>query len=225
MKNSSMTVESIEKRKTTCLERYDTEYVTQSEEFKEKSKETCLEKYNTEYATQNKEVKEKTKATCLERYNTEYVLQSEEVKEKIKNTILERYMVNHIMQVPEIQEKATKSRFSQKDFSMPSGEIRHVQGYEPYALTLLLQTYNEDDIVTGSTNVPEIWYMYENEKKRHFVDIYIKSINTCIEVKSTWTYEKEKDKVLAKQQASKELGLNYEIWIMSDKGFLIEKIL
>ena len=69
-------------------------------------------------------------------------------------------------------------------------------------------------IITGSKNVPEIWYNDENGKKhRHYVDIFIPSQNKCIEVKSTWTAEKKKDNIYLKQQAAKDLGYQYEIWI------------
>jgi hypothetical protein len=37
-------------------------------------------------------------------------------------------------------------------------------------------------------------------------------------VKSTWTIEKMKDNIFLKQQAAKELGYNYEIWVYNAKG-------
>ena len=71
--------------------------------------------------------------------------------------------------------------------------------------------------------------MYQNfgtslkcTKHRHYVDIYIPSINKCIEVKSIWTYELDTDKVLAKQKSAKDLGYQYEIWIFNNKEQLIE---
>jgi hypothetical protein len=94
-----------------------------------------------------------------------------------------------------------------------------IQGYEPYALDELVHTFNEDEIITGSGSVPEIWYDDdEGLKHRHFVDIFIPSQNKCIEVKSTWTAEKKKDNIFKKQQAGKQLGYNYEIWIYNSKG-------
>jgi hypothetical protein len=61
------------------------------------------------------------------------------------------------------------------------------------------------------------------EKHRHYVDIFIPSQNKCIEVKSTWTSEKKKDTIFLKQNAAKELGYNYEIWVYNRKGIKIEK--
>lgn len=103
---------------------------------------------------------------------------------------------------------------------MPSGEIRKIQGYENFALDKLLNdNICENDIITGSKNVPKIWYIDPKDKKRrHFVDIFIPSLNKCIEVKSTWTYKKHIDIVFLKQHAAKELGYLYEIWVYDNKG-------
>jgi DNA repair protein RadC len=111
---------------------------------------------------------------------------------------------------------------------MPSGNIISCQGYEPFALNDLLQKelVKEEDIITGCKNVPEIWYNDDAGKKhRHFVDIFIPSQNRCIEVKSTWTAKKKQDNIYLKQNAGKELGYNYEIWIYNGKGERVENII
>jgi hypothetical protein len=88
---------------------------------------------------------------------------------------------------------------------------------------LLKNDILEEDIINGCKNVPEIWYKDENNKKhRHYVDIFIPSQNRCIEVKSSWTAEKKKDYIFLKQQAGKELGYNYEIWVFNGKGEKVE---
>jgi len=73
------------------------------------------------------------------------------------------------------------------------------------------------------TDVPVIWYI-DNEGKRHryFVDIYIPSQKRCIEVKSTWTLEKNYDRVFMKQQAVKAVGLICNIWVYNTKGKKVE---
>jgi len=58
---------------------------------------------------------------------------------------------------------------------------------------------------------------------KHYVDIFIKSENKCIEVKSTWTAEKKKDNIFLKQNAAKDLGYKYEIWVYDGKGVRVEK--
>ena len=95
-------------------------------------------------------------------------------------------------------------------------------------INLLIDYYDKkvtrDTIITGiCKNVPQIWYDDEQGKKhRHYVDIFIPSQNRYIEVKSTWTAEKKKDNIYLKQNAAKDLGYQYEIWIFNAKKELLE---
>lgn len=214
-----------EKCKQTNLEKYGVEHSSQCEEIKEKSKQSCLQKYGVEYFTQTDIMKEKSKQTNLERYGVEHTLQREEIKEKIKETNMAKYGVEYIMQCPEIMEKQIKNSYYLKDYSLPSGKIIKIQGYEHFALDELFKKENivEEDIITGSINVPTIWYNDSNNKKhRHFVDIFIPTQNKCIEVKSTWTFKTQKDIVFLKQNAAKQLGYLYEIWVYDNEGDKVE---
>jgi len=56
------------------------------------------------------------------------------------------------------------------------------------------------------------------------VDIYIKSKNKCIEVKSLYTFEKEEEEIFLKQESAKILGYAYQIWIYDGKGNRLNKI-
>ena len=122
-------------------------------------------------------------------------------------------------------EKTSKKAYKLKEYILPSGKNIKIQGFEPYALDELLTNYNENDILTGAGNVPEIWYDDKKGKyKRHYVDIFIQKDNKCIEVKSTWTFMKKKDNVLRKQKAGKYLGFNYEIWVFNGNGVKVLSI-
>lgn len=212
------------KMKETMLKKYGVEYANQSEEVKEKIKNTNLEKYGCEYGLQSEEVKEKRKITNLEKYGYENPLQCKEVKEKCKSTCLKKYGVEYVSQNQEIYEKQNKNSYYLKDYIFPSGNIIKIQGYENFALDELIKNnINEKNIITGSKNVPEIWYIDTNGKKhRHFVDIYLPTINKCIEIKSTWTLKKQKNVVLLKQQAAKTQNYLYEIWVYDNKGNKVE---
>ena len=145
------------------------------------------------------------------------------IKDKISATCIERYGVEHPMQVSEIAEQNSKNAFSKKYYTLPSGKILQIQGYENFALDELITLYKEDDIINGMSNVPEIWYDDEEGKQhRHYVDLFISSKQLCIEVKSTWTAEKKKDNIFLKQKAGKSLGYKYEIWIYDGKGNKVE---
>jgi hypothetical protein len=193
---------------------------------KEKIKQTNLIKYGVENVFESKKIQSKIKSTLLERYEVEYPSQNEEIKNKIKETCLKKYGVEHCSQSTEIMEKISKNAYNSKEYIYPSGKIINIQGYENFALDFLLinENINESDIITGCKNVPTVWYNDENNKKhRHYVDIFIPSQNKCIEVKSTWTVEKKKDCIFLKQNAAKELGYNYEIWVYDKKGNIVNK--
>jgi hypothetical protein len=189
----------------------------------ERIKNTMVDKYGIEYAAKLEHFRDKMKSTTLERYGVEHNSQREEIQNKIKKTNLEKYGVERCMQNPEIMEKSLKMSYYLKEYTLPSGNIIKIQGYEHFALNELFKNINENDIITGCKNVPTIWYNDESGKKhRHFVDIFIPSQNKCIEVKSTWTFKKQKEIVLLKKMAGKNLGYLYEIWVYDKIGNKVE---
>jgi len=112
-----------------------------------------------------------------------------------------------------------------KSNTFPSGNEVMVQGYEPFALDRLLQIeqIDETEIETQRENVPEIWYYDPSgAKHRHYVDIYIKSQNRCIEIKSTWTFQMAHCHIFEKQDAAKQLGYDYEVWVFAENGELLD---
>ena len=207
-----------EKIKQTILERYGVEHISQTQQYKEKYKKTCLERYGVEHNSQSEQFKEKFKKTCLEKYGVEHISQTVEYKEKYRETCLERYGVEYPSQCQEIQEKTQKNAKKYKEYKMPSGAIRKVQGYEPFALDELIKTIKEDDIKTDRKDVPRIKYKSQEKQRYYFPDIYIPSENRIIEVKSTWTYQSKTDNVKEKEEATKTAGYTYEIWIYDKKG-------
>ena len=214
-----------ENHKKKCLEKYGVEYSIQTDYAKEQLKKKNLYKYGVEYALQSEEVIENRKQKCLEKFGVEHPFQSEEIREKYKKTCLEKYGVENSSQSPQIMERIQKKAYKLKEYVFPSGRIEKVQGYEPFALNDLLEKENidENDIVLGVNNVPEIWYNDENNKKhRHYVDIFISSQNKCIEVKSSYTKKINSHNIFLKQDAAKKAGYNYELWIYDSKGIRVE---
>ena len=209
------------KSKATNTKKYGVEYSSQNKENREIYKITCLEKYGFENPSQNNEIKNKKIETCMKNYGVKHPSQNKIIKNKKKETCLKNWVVEYPMQNEDIMSKNIKQSYKKKEYILPSNKIIEIQGYENFALDELIisEKIDESDIITGIQNVPVIWYNDENGKKhRHYVDIFIPSQNKCIEVKSDWTYKKQINSVLLKQNAAKELGYKYEFWIYDKKG-------
>jgi hypothetical protein len=214
-----------EQKKEKSIDKYGVEYPLQSQIVRNKSIETNKIKYGCENPQQNTEIKNKTLETNLKKYGHKHLLNNPEIKEKIIKTNMERYGVPHHSQNSIISERMLMTAYKNKEYVMPSGKTITYQGYENFAFERLLKEENvlEEDIITNRKDVPEIWYVDKNGKKRrHFVDIYIKCQNRCIEVKSTWTNQ-EKNNVFEKQMSAIELGYKYEIWIFDKNGNILGK--
>jgi hypothetical protein len=197
----------------------------QNKDIRQKTKNTCLAKYGTDNPLQNEVVKNKIKETCLKKYGADTPLKSNIVRDKAKQYYLKNFGVEYNSQIPEIAYKQSTNAFKRKTYIFPSGNQIYCQGYEPFALDNLIKNelINETDIVTGTKNVPIIWYNdITGRNHRHYVDIFIPSQNKCIEVKSTWTIKREKDNIFFKQEAGKKLGYLYEIWVYNNKGVIVE---
>lgn len=113
----------------------------------------------------------------------------------------------------------SKNRYKKKDYMFPSGRIIKLQGYENYAIDKLLQIgILENDIITINDNeLPKIKYSMNNKSYIYFPDIFIKTLNKIIEVKSMYTYlnkisinEHKKDECIRQ-------GFDFEFWILNDK--------
>jgi hypothetical protein len=205
-------------RNNTVQTIYGVSCVSQIESVKAKRVSTNILRRGVTGPFASSEVREKCKSTCVERYGVEHALQSSNIMEKVKSTRLERYGFEHVLQNPEIMDRQQKNSFQFKDFVMPSGITRIIQGYEPFALKILLRTYSEDQLNTGTANVPRIKYNYNQKNRYHYPDIWIPHENKLIEVKSTQTYQWHKDEVLRKKKACEEQGYIYEIWCFNAKG-------
>lgn len=128
----------------------------QRPETKEKIVNTNREKLGVDYPQQNKEVKAKTNKTNIERYGFNYAFNTPETYEKIRTTHTINHGCPYPLQSKLIQEKADKSileiynvdkpllSYNRKQYTLPSGKIVNVQGYENIVLDYLLK---EDHIV------------------------------------------------------------------------------
>lgn len=208
----------IEKKKKTCQKLYGGIAPASSEVVRDKMKATTLERHGVEHALHSNVIKERIKKTCLERYGVENPSSFGEFVIKRKQTMLKRYGGETSTQCPELLEKIQMSGFRRKEYVMPSGDIRSIQGYENRALDILLENYQEQDIITDMKEVPMFWYIFEDKKSRYFPDIYIPSTNFIIEVKSKYIYKRYLERNLAKEKAVLSEGYNFKFMIFNKKG-------
>jgi hypothetical protein len=226
---------SVEHKKA-IKEKYGVDNIFQAPEIKQKIKVTFQKRYGVDNPCQVKEINDKikttkirlygqngwnpvqTKLTNLERYGVDNPLKSKKIRAKIKATNLQRYGVEHITQDQTIFDKCMrnqlKSRSKGKEMMLPSGKVIKYQGYENYVINYLLKNdISEDDVELERTNIPTISYFFDGKIRRYYPDVFIKSKNMLIEVKSTYTYYKEVEKNIAKHLASKDAGFHHIIII------------
>lgn len=56
------------------------------------------------------------------------------IQDKITKTNLEKYGVKHLMKKPDYLDEMLKKTFKFKNYTLPSGNIIKIQGYEHFAL-------------------------------------------------------------------------------------------
>jgi hypothetical protein len=227
------------KRKKTNLKKYGVDIASKLPEVIEKNKQSHIKKWG-DYAMRDSQIIAKRNETCIERYGG-VGMASEELFSKMKNTNKEKYGVEYysstndwysecvktalgkygkewVSKVDTINAKQQSGGYSHYDFEFPSGRVVRVQGYEPKVLTKLLIDYTEDDIIVGVQNIIDeigfFHYEYEGETHRYYPDIYIKSKNKVIEVKSTYTFNKEKEKNLLKRESVLNKNINFNFIIL-----------
>lgn len=184
------------------------------EELQEKARKSCNENLGVDYPFQSNETHKKIKAGNSKKYGNEVFIASDTGKKRM----MELYGVEHAMHYPEFVSKAHQTAFSSKDYTFPSGNVVRVQGYEPFALDeLLKQGIREKDILTGAENVPVINYAFGGKQRMYYPDIYIKSKDLLIEVKSLYTYNRDYGQNQAKFAAA-EKEHNFELWVYDQKG-------
>lgn len=163
--------------------------------------------------------------------------QSDEVKKRIaekrRYTNLKRFGVECVLLLSTSKTAASNAKI--KDFVLPSGKVIGVQGYEPRALSTLLESYNEESIqISDARNISKCgmpiikWIDTQRKHRLYYPDIYISKEKKIIEVKSRWWYdgngsEKYKSRLennQRKKQACIYNGYDHEFWIYEIDGRL-----
>lgn len=115
------------------------------------------------------------------------------------------------IQTPDWMAKRFAKRYKPHPYTFPSGKTINVQGYEGRGLDYLLNVMgvSESDIVTDhQQGMPRIAYVFDGKKRYYFPDVYVKSRNLIVEVKSLWTHTDGIAKNKQKMETSFGLGYN-----------------
>lgn len=216
----SITEASLLKQQNTNLQKYGVKYTFQSNNIKDKIYKTNIKRYGYKLPSQSQIIKNKISNTIYKKYGVKWAMQSKTIQLKRDNTNLNKYGVKYPLQNREIQARIENNAYKFKKYKCPSGAVRNIQGYEHFALDKLFNEIQlkEEDIITARSEIPVIKYIYNNEELYYYPDIYIKSLNKIIEVKSMWTFNTYREKNIAKWNATINYGYNFEVWVFNNKG-------
>lgn len=188
---------------------------------------TSLERYGDKHHINSEHCRNKT----FEKLGVRYPWQSAEILQGIRDRYFEKTGYDNPLKNPEIAEKMKQTRiakygsllapcYSYKTYVFPSGATAYVQGYEPQALDILLQKYSEEDIVVGRGKITALtgdfkYFSLVTQKEHYYYpDIYVKSINLIIEVKSKYTYELQANTRDLKRGCVEKMGMKFEFMVL-----------
>lgn len=208
----------------TFVEKYGVSWGSKSEEQKSKSRATKLSKYGTEKYNNNSKASSTRKNMSIEAKNA--------MNENRRNTNIERYGVSCVLSAPGVLQKSALSNSIGKDYTLPSGNVIGVRGYEDIVLNTLLETYTEEQIKFHNTRSDKYElpiFSYIDTRRHHlkyYPDFYIQDENKIIEVKSRWwwdgngaeKYQSRLENNKRKVSAVLKEGYAYELWLFSDKN-------
>ena len=136
--------------------------------------------------------------TCMARYGVPNPFSSEVVKARHRKTLSERYgdHVYNISQIPGVQQKKLNSGHKAKPYTLPSGRVINLQGYEDRFLDIALNHLHENQI---QNDVGAVLYERDDRRHHYFPDFLIED-GPYIEVKSIYTFYAEYELNMLKAQ-------------------------
>lgn len=206
-----------ERSSATNMLKYGVPRPSQNEDVKEKICSTNIRRYGVPHILQNPKIRARINETVQNVYGVSNLFQNEDVKQQIKETNILKYGVPNPMQNKTVFNKQQKSSFSLKDYTMQSGEIKRVQGFEPQCLKELDNGRHGPILAGNNDDLPIIDYTFDNKEHKYNPDIYLPEYNLIIEVKSIYTLNADLDKNKAKAAATESAGYNYAFWVLVDK--------
>jgi hypothetical protein len=161
------------------------------------------------------EIQQRIKETNKKKYGVSNPFQAKVVKDKIKETNKKKYGCENVMHNRKIFSKNMSSAFRTKKYVFPNGREELVQGYENRCLDIILNEFDENDIIVDNMKKTTIKYLcpIKNKICLYIPDIEIPSQKIIIEVKSDYYYEKDKEKNEAKFKATVKAGYILRLYV------------
>lgn len=201
-----------EKRKATCLEKYGDEHVINSQYTRDKTK----EKLGVERPQYLDNYGEICRNGYIKNHGHEFKHTNETI-ERIKLTKIKKY--GSVM--------ASTAQY--REYVFPSGKVVKIQGHEDLAIDKLMETHTEDDLFVGRLEIEkccgifEYYDSYDDRNHIYYPDIYVKSENKLIEVKSPFTYRMHERVNVLKKQCVLDKGYGFEFWIIESNRYKNKK--
>lgn len=216
-KPDCVTLANIKYSKIGLLNKHGVDNIWNIPGYREGLENTNIEKYGVKYYTSSDEFKEK----CTEKYNLDWEgkhpTRFKSVQDKKRKTNLIKYGFECSLKNPTVYDYNTKSCYKTKEYILPSGKIVYFQGYENMAMDILLENYKEDDLIVSKKDIIDktgiFSYTFLGKECLYFPDIYIKSDNRIIEVKSEYTYNVSINQNTLKKHSVLNKNINFEFWI------------
>jgi hypothetical protein len=230
--NLSLYPENQKKKKETFIKNYGVDNPSKSDLVKDKKKKTCLNNYGVENGLK---LRDRVKEGMVKKYGVEYALQSDIIKDKMYENLIIKYGVNNVSKLLDIKYKKEETCLKNYGVKNPSQDIMifKKQLLKSYKIVY----YNEELFAQGSyeldflnyceekgiinliSNGPSVEYELNDKKHIYHSDFFIEKYNLIVEVKSSYTYNYNLEKNLAKEKYSKINGYNFIFLIDKDYEF------
>jgi hypothetical protein len=173
---------------------------------KKQSQETIAKRI----ANTDQKVKESNRIKSMQEKYGENVTnpsQTLEFKEKYRETSLRNWGVVHPSSAPD--SFRTRRQYKKRNISINGYTFSDIQGYEDLfleQLTGLFPHVTYEDLLEERNKT-----LFRENGSVHYPDFYSKKHNHMFEIKSEWTFEKNREDVLLKKAEAERQGYTYSI--------------
>lgn len=182
-----------------------------------KREHTCMEKYGVpKTIIRNMPI---TRETRIARYGVPHYTSASEFSNKVAQTNMRVRGVRHHMQDDLAFKTSQKAQLRLKHHVTTDGGHFDCQGYEPHMLDLLVSHGISSTDIT--TSIKSIHYEWDNKHRRYFPDIYVRSLNLMVEVKSEYYFNRDYKQNMVKHHATKAAGFDHIIVVFAKDGTLL----